>query len=191
MGDRDGAKAVPPPQGDAMTSNAPTADRLQHVEAIEPPRVDASAFRQGWRVRTRLDSLLIDRRISHGVWQAAVAYRDAWARVLAAGGGSAGLRVSGGADRHDRLLDLLDTISRLRAVETTIGAGAARLCFACVVEDRSWASIAASDRRNPETVRDWTAQALRSLAWAWAGRRCAGLPAMPPPPDPRRRVPAS
>ena len=153
-----------------MTSNTPTADLGQHVEAIEPPRVDASTFRQGWRVQTRLDTLLADRRITPGQWQAAVEYRDAWARVLGAGGGSpGGFRVTGGADRHHRLLALLDTIARLRAVEAAIGDLAARLCFACAVEDRSWASTAATWGRNPETLRDWTAQAVRALARAWAG----------------------
>jgi hypothetical protein len=174
-----------------MTSNAPT-DLGQHVEAIEPPRVDATTFRQGWRVRTRLDSLLSDRRITPGQWQAAVEYRDAWARVLQAGGGSpGGLRVSGGADRHHRLLGLLDTITRLRATETWIGRLAASLCFACVVEDRSWASIAATCHRNPETVRDWTVLALRSLAVVWAGGQRGGLDVCEPPRTARRRVRAS
>jgi hypothetical protein len=155
-----------------MTSNAPTADLGQHVEGIEPPRVDASTFRQGWRVRTRLDSLLADHRISAGAWQAAVEYRDAWARVLAAGGGSpGGYRVSGAADPHRRVLGLLDTISRLRVVHRAIGADFATLCFACAVEDRSWASTAAAWSRNPETVRDQTARAVRALAQAWAGTR--------------------
>lgn len=155
-----------------MTSNAPSDDRAQHVEAIDPPRVDATAFRQGWRVRTRLDTLLADHRITPDQWQAAVAYRDAWDRVLSAGGGSSGgNRVSGGSGQHDRLLGLVGTISRLRAVETAIGEPAAPLCFACAVEDRSWASIAAIHRRNPETVRDWTARALRALASAWAASR--------------------
>lgn len=155
-----------------MTSNAPLADRARQAEAIEPPRIDARVFRQGWRVRTRLDSLLAARRITPGQWQAAVEYRDAWARVLQAGGGSPGsFRVSGGADRHLRLYGLLDTISRLRAVEASIGRDAARLCIACAVEDRSWASTAATWGRNPETLRDWTAQAVRALARAWAGAR--------------------
>lgn len=175
-----------------MTSNAPT-DLGQHVEAIEPPRVDATTFRQGWRVRTRLDSLLSDRRITSGQWQAAVEYRDAWARVLQARRGSPDgmLRVSGGSDAHHRLLGLIDTISRLRTVEAAIGRLAAPLCFACVVEDRSWASIAAKFYRNPETVRDWTVLALRALAVAWAGGQRGGLDVCRDPPRARRRVRAS
>ena len=166
-------------------SNAPSADLGQHVEAIDPPRIDDRAFRQGWRVRTRLDALLAADRITSGQWQAAVEYRDAFSRVLADGGGSpGGYRVSGGSG-HDRLLGLLDTISRLRAVDGRIGAHLARLCHLCVVEDRSWAAIAAIlDRCNPETARDRTVVALRSLAVAWAGTRRGASDASTGPENP-------
>jgi hypothetical protein len=176
-----------------LTSNAPGAARLRHVEGVDAPRVDASTFRQGWRVRTRLDALLADGRIDAATWQAAVEYRDAWARVLQAVGGSPqGFRVSGaGADVHYRLLGLLDTLTRLRAVEEALGSVAAPLCFRCVVEDRSWATTALLCHRHPETVRDWTALALRALAVAWAGRRRRGFDVSQDPRTPRRRVRAS
>jgi hypothetical protein len=175
-----------------MTSNAPTADLGQHFEAIDPPRVDAVSFRQGWRVRTRLDALLASHRITSGHWQAAVEYRDAWGRVLQAGGGSPGAcRFSGGTDPHHRVLGLLATVTRLRVVHTTIGADFATLCFACAVEDRSWASIAAARRRNPETERDRAVRALRALAFAWAGTRLGDLDVSSPPREAPRRVRAS
>lgn len=174
-----------------MTSNAPTADLGQHVEAIDPPRVDAVSFRQGWRVRTRLDALLASRRITSGHWQAAVEYRDAWGRVLAAGGSPGGYRVSGGTDPNHRILGLLATVTRLREVHAAIGADFATLCFACAVEDRSWASIAAACRRNPETERDRAVRALRALASAWAGSRPRDLDVSSPPRQATRRVWAS
>jgi hypothetical protein len=175
-----------------MNSNAPIADLGQHVEAIEPPRVDASTFRQGWRVRTRLDTLLADDRITPGQWQAAVEYRDAWARVLQAGGGSSeGYRVSGGTDAHHRILGLLATVTRLRVVHAAIGADFATLCFACAVEDRSWASIAATWSVNPETCRDRTARAVRALAVAWAEARRSDPAVSSPPRHAPRPVRAS
>jgi hypothetical protein len=177
---------------DVTISNTPTQDRAQHVEAIEAPRVDAAAFRQGWRVHTRLDRLLADDRITPGEWQSAVEYRDAWARILgAAGGDLGGARVSGGRDHHDRLLGQLGTLAQLRAVEARIGRLASALCVACIVEDRAWAWVALQCHRNPETVRDWTALAIRALAGAWAGRRGGGFPDRLTPGTPRRRVRAS
>jgi hypothetical protein len=154
-----------------MTSNAPSAARLRHAEAIEAPRVDAASFRQGWRVRTRLDALLAAGRITGDEWLAAVEYRDAYARVWSGRSGDlAGAKVSGGADLHDRQIARIATLTLLADVERRIGALATALCVACVVEDMSWAAIAALCRRNPETVRDWTALAVRTLASAWATR---------------------
>jgi hypothetical protein len=155
-----------------MTGNAPGVARVQHIEELEAPRVDATAFRQGWRIRTRLDRLLVDGRISAGTWQAAVEYRSAWERVLAQGGwGEAGgVRVGGGvSDPHQRTVSLLATLTRLRLVEEAIGRLAADLCRCCVVHDHSWALLARHCHRNPETVRDWTALALQGLATAWGG----------------------
>lgn len=172
-----------------MTGNAPSPDRLRHADAIDPPRVDAVAFRQGWRVRTRLDALLAAGRIDAGIWQAACAYRDAWERALTAtvAGRSFGAR-GGGADPHTRLLAVAASVARLHAVETRIGQDAAALCYACVVEDRSWASIGAAHHRNPETMRDRVVIALRALAWAWGEVPGVGPPVGLQPPTPRRRV---
>ena len=43
--------------------------------AVEPPRVDASEFRQGWRVKTGLDGLLAAGAITPREWCAALAFR--------------------------------------------------------------------------------------------------------------------
>lgn len=172
-----------------MTGNAPSTDRQRHAEAIDPPRVDAVAFRQGWRVRTRLDALLVAGRIDAGIWQAAVAYRDAWERVLTATAAGRSLGARGaGADPHTRLLAVAASVGRVHAIETLIGRDAAALCYACVVEDRSWASIATAYRRNPETMRDRAVIALRALAWAWAEAPGVGAPVCFDPPHARRRV---
>ena len=148
-------------------SQPSTAYRQHHD--VEAPRVDASAFRQGWRVVTRLDALLATRRISPGQWEAAVQYRNAWARVMRAHGGSsqAGMRRIANADAmHARLGYQLDTITLLREIEAQIGQLAAWRCFACVVQDQSWHAIGRRLRCNHETARDWTVFALRALAVA-------------------------
>lgn len=158
-----------------MVSHLPTVHRAQHAQAIEAPQVDASAFRQGWRVASRLDALHRDGHITAGEWQAAAEYRAAWHRVLSASSGSSfgQMRVSGGAGDGgaDRLARLADTIGRLRSVEARIGSTAAMLSYWCVVADRSWATTGRALQRNPETVRDWTTDAIRLLALAWSSAR--------------------
>jgi hypothetical protein len=156
---------------------APSLAYRQHHD-IEAPRVDALAFRQGWRVVTRLDALHRDGRISAGQWQAAVEYRAAWERALTAGGGGAGALVrigAGGAGdgAASRLAAAVDGISRVRQVHAAIG-GHAALCFLCIVEDRSWADSGRALGRDPQTVRDWTVLAIAALARAWP--RAAWVP---------------
>lgn len=167
---RSRAQALAHRAGDVST---PTAHRAQHVEGIEAPAVDARAFRQGWRITSRLDALHRDGKLTAGEWQAAVEYRAAWCRVLSASPRSfAPMRVSGFAGGGaDRLATLTDTITRLRAVEAHIGATAAILAYWCIVADQSWAATGRKLQRNPETVRDWTTDAIRLLARAWSGAR--------------------
>src|SRR4249919_1151308 len=124
-------------------SNQPSDAYRQHHD-VEAPRVDWRAFRQGWRVRSRLDGLLDDGRITPGEWQAASEYRDAWdaLRRTTRGGGS-GIRVAGyGGDRNSRAA-AIDRAARIRAAETAIGPEAAALCYACAVEDLSWRTLGA------------------------------------------------
>lgn len=174
-----------------MVSNAPSAERVRHAAAIEPPRVDASSFRQGWRVRTRLDALLAAGKIAPAVWQAAVEYRDAWARVLAGSGGVPGNRITGGADMHDRQIALLGALAVLTAIERRIGAHRTALCVACVVEDRSWPAIGRLFGCSNHTAETWTIEALRALAAAWATRQEGGRDGSTEPPERPRRVRAS
>jgi hypothetical protein len=153
-------------------SNAPTPHRARHAVAIEAPQVDALAFRQGWRVASRLDLLHRDGRLTAGQWQAAVEYRAAWEgarleaaatmRLIRGGGGGAG---DGG---HARLLAGIGTVARLRAVESAIGDWRADLCRACIVHDVPWVALARHLHHDRETVRDWTVGAIRALARAWS-----------------------
>lgn len=139
---------------------------------VEPPRVDDVAFRQGWRVRSRLDQLLADRRINAGEWQAANDFRAAWTRALEISlVGDLRLVASGSraSNPHDRMLALVASVDRLEAVADRIGPHALGLVVACVVEDLPWAATAKYLARNPETVRDQTALAVQALARAWEG----------------------
>ena len=147
----------------------PTIELLRRHD-VDAPDVGAFAFRPGWRVRGRLDQLLADRRITPGEWQAADEYRTAWGQAIRIGslGAIRWGRSGGSGDPHKRALALLEAIDRLQATELLIGPLATKLAFLCAVEDAPWARTAAAYHRDPETIRDWTAAAIKALAAAWA-----------------------
>jgi len=150
----------------------PTPELLAHVD-VEPPRVDSRSFRQGWRIRTRLDQLLSSGRLTAAQWQAAAEYRSAWERVMAQmhrlpntmrPSGTRGINAIGSTNA---LTAVLGTVTKIRETEARIGQTAALLCFWCAVEDHSWASTGRSLNRSPHTVLDWTVTALQGLELAW------------------------
>ena len=151
-----------------MTAGPTPEFRRRHD--VEAPRVDERAFRQGWIVRTRLDQLLADARITRGEYQIAIEYRQTWAIARELAAIEPGMiRVAGGSSADDATIARLDAVTKLRIVEDAIGSLAARLLLACLVHDLAWAAIARYLRRNPETVRDWTVSAIHALARAWTG----------------------
>jgi hypothetical protein len=166
-----------------VISNAPSEDRTRQAEAIEPPRVDARAFRQGWRVRTRLGVLFDDNFIPHSVYQAACEYRDCCLRLSASPPGPGIERTSGGADPHDRLIGLIDAASKVRAADRALGPDLVKLVRAVVVLDRSWRDLGRWLGIDRETARRAAVLALHALAAAWG--------ATGQPEAPRRRLRAS
>lgn len=145
----------------------PTAQYDQHHDTA-PPKVDASSFRQGWVVHTRLDGLLDDQLITPGQWQAACTYRGAWDRTLALPGAwaaFAGSRSPGGTgDPHSHLTALVGLQALLRRVEEGMGPQHTALCRLCVVEDRSWRSIGGLLHVSHHTARRRAAVAVAALA---------------------------
>ena len=169
----------------------PSREFRRHHD-VEAPQVDERAFRQGWRVRTRLDQLLADERISRSEWQAAIEFRAAWgAAIEITRAGMIG--VQGGGSPDNAMLTRLDAVERLRLVEAAIGGFAASLCRACIAHDLAWAAIGRQCGRNPETVRDWTVLAIRAMAGAWGapGRRKGRSPLSADGGPPGRPVRAS
>lgn len=149
----------------AMTSQ-PSREYRRHHD-VTAPQVDASAFRQGWRVHSRLDALAASGQIEAGVYQAATEYRAAWERILATGGVRWIAGGRGGSDAHARRARQMEALRRVREADAAIGPVAAWHCYACAVEDWSWAAIGRQVWCNPETARDRTAKSLAALARAW------------------------
>lgn len=161
-----------------VTGNAPSEHRVGHAEAIDAPRIDDRAFRQGWHVRTRLDGLFAAGEITAGEWQCAVEFRDAWAGVVDERQGDPGAPRVGRAGRgHDAgMLARLDSAARLRLACAAIGGARFALCHACAVADLSWRALGRRLGCDDKTARKGAAIALRALASAWAGRRLGALP---------------
>jgi hypothetical protein len=150
-----------------VLTNAPTTEFLGQHD-VDAPRIDERSFRQGWRIRTRLDQLLADNRITRGQWQAAVSFRDAWdlARTTKRKAPSDAIRGSGAPGAA--MIAKLDAAEMLRIVEVALGEFAVALIRCCAVDDLAWAAIGRQLDRDPETVRDWTVIAIRCLGRAWA-----------------------
>jgi hypothetical protein len=171
-----------------VTTARPTPEFSAHHD-VEEPRVDERAFRQGWIVRTRLDQLLVDDRITRAEWQAASEYRATWAIARELVGVEPGMiHVEGSSSADDATIARLDAVTKLRIVEAAIGTFDARLLLACLVHDLAWARTARFVRKHPETVRDRTVLAIRALAEAWGTLH--GWQAVPPPLRRRQRLAA-
>jgi hypothetical protein len=143
----------------------PTRAYRQHHD-VTAPRVDATAFRQGWRVETRLFGLLTAGLITAATYEAGNRYRDD-AEVVLARGSSGGLGGSpGGSGDGDGLSWRLDALGRLRAAQAALGTFRALLVTRCAVADASWVAMARECGTTDKTVRRWTIAALEALPGA-------------------------
>jgi hypothetical protein len=157
-----------------VLSNTPSRAYRRH-HAVEAPRVDARAFRQGWRVSTRLDRLLAAGLIDGGVWQAAADYRAAWEAALELRSGiDAGRMTGNGGDREAAMLARMSHASRLRRVDGQLGLLASWLVFACVIEDQSWHRMGRRLGVRNTTAQSWTIAALRRMTALWRHHIRAG-----------------
>jgi hypothetical protein len=75
---RPGLQRMPTPA--VATTSAPTPAYRQHHD-VTAPQVDSTAFRQSWRVATRLNSLLEPGRIDREAWDCATEWRR-WAETV-------------------------------------------------------------------------------------------------------------
>lgn len=141
----------------------PTPEYLRRHE-IDAPRIDARAFRQGWRVRSRLDGLLAERRITPGAWQAACDFRTRWAKAFPARVSSFVAAGRASVDPHCAMLDRVAAVTRIRALGAALGPARLSLLVWVVVDDLSWRDLGRRLRCHHETARDAAAGVLQALA---------------------------
>lgn len=144
----------------------------QH-HAVEAPAIDAVEFRPFFRVRPKLEQLLLDRAISIIEYRAGQRFRALAEIVLAGDWPNAQwldkTRVNGRGGLDLAISRRVDALNRLDAIRRALGPVGFALLEAHLVDDLTWRAIGARYRRDPKTVRAWTIVALRALAavmWA-------------------------
>jgi hypothetical protein len=130
---------------------------------VSAPRIDLHTFRQGWRVLTRLDGLLIDGAIDEATYAAAIDFRRDWETGLEQRGSRLMSLHSGGSSQTDRMTARLGALRRLRAIAESLGALDCKLIEQCVVLDQRWTETARQHGVTDKTVRRWTIAALGRL----------------------------
>jgi hypothetical protein len=147
-----------------MTGTASPSPFFRQHHGLEPPAIDFGQWRPYWRVRTRLDRLLLDGAIGPHEWRAAVRLRRLIEAARAAmlpihrldgeqHGGSSG----------PALARRSDAIARLSQVRAGLGSFAFWLLEACLADDASWRHLGDRLGVDPKTARAWTIAAIRAL----------------------------
>ncbi len=165
---------LPPP----VSTSAPTAELRRH-HPIEAPKVDSTAFRQGWRVATRLDGLLESGAITREAWDAARQWRR-WAETTAPVWSQAwNVRVDRSLTTNDSaMLHRVTAATKLRACAETLGELRIRLLELHVVRDASWREIAARAGVSDKTGKGMVIEALEALADHCSDRAVAAVPVL-------------
>lgn len=141
----------------------PSVHYRQHHD-VEPPIVDLRAFRQGWRVRSHLDRLLVDGAITRAEWQAGDDFRATWSSALPSRASTLlGMRVRG-HDPDAGMLARLAALTRLRRLGNAMGPGPIAVLVACIVDDLSWRELGRRLGVDHKTARAVTVRALWALA---------------------------
>jgi hypothetical protein len=145
---------------------------------VTAPQVDSTAFRQGWRVATRLDALLETGRINREQHDVACEWRR-WAETVTPSRARPwDIRVDISAVPTDAgMLFRVHAATKLREAAAAIGELRARILEAVVLHDCSWRQLAQQLRVSDKTATQRAAEAVVALA-DW---RC-GRPVAPEPP---------
>jgi hypothetical protein len=171
------AGTAPRPSAPALrpvvSTGRPTPQFRRHHD-VTAPQVDTTAFRQGWRVATRLDSLLEAGRIDREAWDCAHEWRR-WAETVTPFRAQPwDVRVDISAVPTDAgMLLRVHAATKLREAAVAIGALRAKILEAVVLHDCSWRQLAQQLRVSDKTAMQRTAEAVVALADWGSGRPVA------------------
>jgi hypothetical protein len=158
-------------------SNAPALAYRRHFHGIEAPRVDGAAFRPGWRVCIKLDSLLEQGRLDREQYDAAHWLRRLLEVIAPSRVQSWEIRVDtsragndGGAGRR------IDAAARVREAAEAIGQLRVKIIETVTVRDCSWAELGKLMQCSDKTATQRCVEAIAALADWRAGRTVAPEP---------------
>jgi hypothetical protein len=168
------APVLPP----AVPTNRPTPQFTRHHD-VAAPQVDSRAFRQGWRVQTRLDSLLEAGRIDREAWDCTQEWRR-WAETVTpfkAQLWDVRMDISSVPTDAGMLLRVR-AATKLREAAAALGELRIRLLDACVLKDRSWRDISGLLRISDKTAQNFVVEAITALTDWRCGRPIAAAPVL-------------
>jgi hypothetical protein len=161
-----------------VPTSRPTLQFQRHHD-VAAPQVDATAFRQGWRVATRLDSLLESGRIDRQAWDCACEWRRWAATITPVRVQPWDVRVDVSAVPSDAgMLFRVHAATKLREAAAGIGPVRAKILEAVVLHDCSWRQLAQQLRVSDKTASQRAAEAVVALADWRSGRPVAPEPAV-------------
>lgn len=168
--------APAPPHG--VATARPTAQFTHHHD-VAAPRVDSTAFRQGWQVATRLNALFEAGRVDREAWDIAHEWRR-WVEITTPYRvQSWDMRVDQSRVANDAAMLLrVNAATKLREAAESLGELRTRLLAACVVRDQPWTEIGKLLRASDKTARDYVVEALAALADWRTGRPVAARPVL-------------
>jgi hypothetical protein len=157
------------------SSNAPNPFYRRHHQVLEP-EISTAAFQPAFRVRSRVDRLFfVDKLISVREFQAAIAYRNAYAlphsdvfnSTLAAVGAGRRPKRSGRAPRPEYHEAQLDAVRRLHDIDEVLGPNTVQLLRCCLLADLPWRQLAERFGISAKTAKKWTVTTIRMLGAIW------------------------
>ncbi len=168
----------PVPPSPRPPSSAPTHEYRRHHD-VAAPQVNSTAFRQGWRVSTRLDGLLEAGRISREAWGAAQDWRHWFETVTPFRAQAWEVRVDVSTVPTDAgMLVRVNAMAQLRAVADALGPLRVKLLESVVVKDLPWLELARVLRCSDKTAVGFAVEAIEALADWRAGRAVAAPPVL-------------
>lgn len=157
------ATPLPPP----APGSAPLAYLKQHA-SLEAPAIDMESFRPFWKVRSRIDKLLVAGDITGFEWRCASEFRNLYDRALGSQleascldgtGRGSGYRPNLQPSEHR-----LATLSRLRDLQGRLDRRTLQLLEAVIVDELTWCELGKRLRVHACTAKRQAISALRSLA---------------------------
>lgn len=135
---------------------------------VEPPQVDRAHFRQAWRVRPQLETLLQRGAIGPDEFRAGDNFRNLWSRAFGSLTASSMPRlaefVRTRGRQNGQFTPHLNAVANLCVIQHDLGEPTFRLLVACLVDDLTWIELGRRWKLHRNTAKSRVVDALQKLA---------------------------